>query len=129
MKAKCRTRVESELGRPLDEAEVTLIDQSIVRQLRQASSENRAAFKAMSPAQRIRQAGARAAEDLRGYRYKGDAWSNQDKEDLRVRIEREAVKAGGKIEDVPPEARAIAEELTGWPYEQCWGNNALGHRG
>ena len=97
MKAKCRKRVESELGRPLDEAEVTLIDQSIVRQLRQASSENRAAFKAMSPAQRIRQAGARAAEDLRGYRYKGDAWSNQDKEDLRVRIEREAVKAGGKI--------------------------------
>ncbi len=107
MKAKCRTRVESELGRPLDEAEVTLIDQSIVRQLRQASSENRAAFKAMSPAQRIRQAGARAAEELRGYRYKGDAWSNQDKADLTARIEREAVKAGGKI-DV-----ALEDELAG----------------
>ena len=36
------------------------------------------------------------------------------------------IKAGGAIEDVPPEARAVAEELTGWPYEQCWGRNPLG---
>jgi oligogalacturonide transporter len=46
---------------------------------------------------------------------------------LLVEIAR--IKAGGRIEDVPPEARAIAEELTGWPYEQCWGNSALGHAG
>ena len=38
------------------------------------------------------------------------------------------IKAGGRIEDVAPEARAIVEELTGWPYEQCWGCNPLGHR-
>jgi len=35
------------------------------------------------------------------------------------------VKAGGKIADVPAHARAVAEELTGWKYEQCWGNNSL----
>ena len=37
------------------------------------------------------------------------------------------IKAGGNIADVPPHARAVAEELTGWKYEQCWGNNALAH--
>jgi oligogalacturonide transporter len=36
------------------------------------------------------------------------------------------IKAGGAIADVPAEARAVAEELTGWKYEQCWGNNPLG---
>ena len=35
------------------------------------------------------------------------------------------IKAGGELSDVPPEARAIAEELTGWKYEQCWGRNSL----
>ncbi len=35
------------------------------------------------------------------------------------------IKAGGRIADAPPEARAVAEELTGWKYEQCWGNNKL----
>ncbi len=35
------------------------------------------------------------------------------------------IKAGGRIADVSPEARAVAEELTGWKYEQCWGNNKL----
>lgn len=38
------------------------------------------------------------------------------------------IKSGGKLSDVPPEARAVAEELTGWPYEQCWGNNSLAHK-
>ncbi len=28
--------------------------------------------------------------------------------------------------DIPAHARAVAEELTGWKYEQCWGNNPLG---
>ena len=41
-------------------------------------------------------------------------------------IEIARIKAGGAIADVPPEARAVAEELTGWKYEQCWGNNPLG---
>jgi oligogalacturonide transporter len=35
------------------------------------------------------------------------------------------IKAGGRIADAPAEARAVAEELTGWTYEQCWGNNTL----
>lgn len=38
------------------------------------------------------------------------------------------VKSGGKISDVPPHARAVAEEMTGWKYEQCWGNNTLAHK-
>lgn len=38
------------------------------------------------------------------------------------------IKAGGKIADVPAHARAIAEELTGWKYEQCWGNNNLAQK-
>lgn len=38
------------------------------------------------------------------------------------------IKAGGKIADVPPHARAVAEELTGWKYEQCWGNNNLAQK-
>jgi oligogalacturonide transporter len=39
------------------------------------------------------------------------------------------IKAGGRIADVPSEARAVAEELTGWKYEQCWGNNKLAPQG
>lgn len=35
----------------------------------------------------------------------------------------ERIKAGGAIADIPAHARVIAEELTGWKYEQCWGNN------
>ncbi|CQR23528.1 transport protein [Yersinia enterocolitica] len=36
------------------------------------------------------------------------------------------IKAGGAIADIEPQPRAIIEELTGWKYEQCWGNNPLG---
>ncbi|MGQ3054605.1 MAG: MFS transporter [Roseateles sp.] len=39
------------------------------------------------------------------------------------------IKAGGRIADAPAEARAVAEELTGWKYEQCWGNNPLAPEG
>jgi oligogalacturonide transporter len=39
------------------------------------------------------------------------------------------IKAGGRIADAPAEARAVAEELTGWKYEQCWGNNNLAPQG
>lgn len=35
------------------------------------------------------------------------------------------IRAGGKIADIPAHARAVAEELTGWKYEHCWGNNSL----
>jgi len=98
VKAQCRTKVEAEIGRPLQEGEARFIDQAVVRSLRQLSNDNRSAFKAMSPAQRIRQAGARAAEELRGYRYKGDSWSAQDRADLQTRLEREITKAGGKID-------------------------------
>lgn len=38
------------------------------------------------------------------------------------------IKAGGAIADVPAHARAVAEELTGWKYEQCWGNNLLAQK-
>ena len=38
------------------------------------------------------------------------------------------VRAGGALADVPAHARAVAEELTGWPYEQCWGNNSLAQK-
>lgn len=35
------------------------------------------------------------------------------------------VKAGGKLEDISPEARRVIEELVGHPYENCWGNSKL----
>lgn len=38
----------------------------------------------------------------------------------------ERIKNGGAMADIPAHARAVAEELTGWKYEQCWGNNPLG---
>jgi len=109
---ECRAKVAAELGRPLDKAEERFVDQAIVRQLRAASSRNRAAYKAMSYSQRIRLAGNRAAAELRGYRYKGDAWSDQDKADLKASIEREVVEAGGKLDvilDDDPNRDNIAE--------------------
>jgi oligogalacturonide transporter len=36
------------------------------------------------------------------------------------------IKAGGEIGDISPASRAVVEELTGWKYEHCWGNNPLG---
>lgn len=27
--------------------------------------------------------------------------------------------------DVDPETRALVEDLTGFPYEKCWGNNRV----
>ncbi len=50
-----------------------------------------------------------------------------DRENHAILLEEIArIKAGGAIADVPVHARAVAEELTGWKYEQCWGNNPLG---
>ena len=37
----------------------------------------------------------------------------------------ERLKAGGSKYDVTPEARLVAEQLTGWPYEKCWGDNNI----
>jgi Na+/melibiose symporter and related transporters len=37
----------------------------------------------------------------------------------------ERLKNGGSKEDVEPEVKALVEELTGFKYEQCWGNNDL----
>ncbi len=38
------------------------------------------------------------------------------------------VKAGGSKADVTPEAKVAIEELTGWKYEQCFGNNNVGYK-
>lgn len=38
------------------------------------------------------------------------------------------IKSGGAIADIAPGPRATIEELTGWKYEQCWGNNPLGQK-
>jgi len=38
------------------------------------------------------------------------------------------VKAGGSKANVTPEAKEAIEELTGWKYEQCFGNNNVGYK-
>lgn len=35
------------------------------------------------------------------------------------------LRNGGAKADVSPEAKAVVEELTGYPYEKCWGNNRV----
>ena len=42
---------------------------------------------------------------------------------LQAEIER--LRAGGSKADVDPETRALVEDLTGFPYEKCWGNNRV----
>lgn len=37
------------------------------------------------------------------------------------------LKRGGKKDAVSAENRAVIESLTGLPYEQCWGQNTVGH--
>lgn len=37
------------------------------------------------------------------------------------------IKAGGHKEDVAPEAKEAIEELTGYKYEKCFGNNNVGY--
>lgn len=39
----------------------------------------------------------------------------------------ERLKNGGSKTDVQPEAKAVAELLTGWSYEYLWGNNKISH--
>ena len=35
------------------------------------------------------------------------------------------IKAGGKISDIKPDVRAVIENLVGYRYEECWGNNKV----
>lgn len=37
-------------------------------------------------------------------------------------------KEGGAPEDVTPDARQVVEDLTGWKYEDCFGNNNVGYK-
>ncbi|MDR3242293.1 MAG: MFS transporter [Lactobacillaceae bacterium] len=37
-------------------------------------------------------------------------------------------KEGGLAEDVTPEHRKVVEDLTGWKYEDCFGNNNVGYK-
>ncbi len=59
----------------------------------------------------------------------GVVFANQMKLDRKNHLillaEIARIKAGGTIADVPAHARAVAEELTGWKYEECWGNNPV----
>ncbi len=50
------------------------------------------------------------------------------KENHKILVaEVERVKNGGSKADVTPEAREAIEVLTGWKYEQCFGNNDVGY--
>ena len=42
---------------------------------------------------------------------------------LQAEIER--LRNGGSKADVDPETKALVEDLTGFPYEKCWGNNRV----
>ncbi len=35
------------------------------------------------------------------------------------------LRDGGSKADVDPETKKLVEELTGFPYEKCWGNNRI----
>lgn len=49
---------------------------------------------------------------------------NLTKENHKILVaEVNRVKAGGAKEEVTPEAKKAIEDLTGWKYEQCFGNN------
>ena len=45
-----------------------------------------------------------------------------------VIAELERVHGGGKMEDVDPEVKKVLEQLTGVPYENCFGNNNIGYK-
>lgn len=38
------------------------------------------------------------------------------------------VREGGRMEDVEPEVKALCEDLSGFKYEQCFGNNNVGYQ-
>lgn len=37
------------------------------------------------------------------------------------------IHKGGSMNGVTPEARKVVEDLTGWKYEKCFGNNNVGY--
>ena len=47
--------------------------------------------------------------------------------DAVVQNECARIKAGGRMEDVDPEVKRICEELSGVPYELCFGHNTIGY--
>lgn len=47
---------------------------------------------------------------------------------LMVLEEVARIKAGGHISAIKPEVRKVIEDLVGYPYEQCWGNSAIGQK-
>lgn len=47
--------------------------------------------------------------------------------DAVVQSECARIKAGGRMEDVDPEVKRICEELSGVPYELCFGHNTIGY--
>jgi oligogalacturonide transporter len=40
----------------------------------------------------------------------------------------ERLKQGGSMRDASSESREVFEKLTGFKYEQCWGNNNVGYK-
>jgi oligogalacturonide transporter len=38
------------------------------------------------------------------------------------------VREGGKMEDVEPDVKALCEQLSGFPYEKCFGHNNVGYQ-
>lgn len=44
-----------------------------------------------------------------------------------VKDEVARIHAGGKMEDVTPEVKKTLEQLTGFKYEACFGNNDMGY--
>lgn len=47
--------------------------------------------------------------------------------DAVVQGECARIKAGGRMEDVDPEVKRVCEELSGVPYELCFGHNTIGY--
>ena len=45
-----------------------------------------------------------------------------------VIAELDRIHNGGKMSDVDPEVKKTLEELTGVPYEKCFGNNNIGYK-
>lgn len=42
--------------------------------------------------------------------------------------ELERLKKGGRKEDATPEIRKLVKQLTGYEYDQCFGNNNVGFK-
>jgi len=92
MKPKCRAKAEIAIGRDLHPSEARFIDDQITQRIRE-DARNRASWKALTPAQRVKRAGARAAREL-GREAEVETWTQEDLAVLIQDIEGEAAKAG-----------------------------------